>query len=179
MAVRWYIQSVERQNRQPKSLCQTKLSLKTEGKKEIVLCPSHSHKPPPPPPPSGSPVSRRSSGGDDGNPLQDSCLENPRGAWLAMVHRVIKNQTRQKQLARHVHIVYCTCTYMFPLSKNTSKHLWLKHSKLFSKNYLIYAFDNIVTSSQICFCSPFKRRGKTHYNIRQWLKYSSFKPTGI
>ena len=151
MAVRWYIQSVERQNHQPKILCQTKLSLKTEGKNQIVLCPSYPQTSPPPPPPTVSPVSRRSSGGNDSYPLQYSCLENPRGAWLAMVHRVIKNQTRQKQLARHVHIVYCTCTYMFPLSKNTSKHLWLKHSKLFSKNYLIYAFDNIVTSSQI-FC---------------------------
>ena len=118
MAVRWYIQSVERQNHQPKILCQTKLSLKTEGKKQIVLCPSNPQKPSPPPPLPVSPVSRRSSGGDDGYPLQYSCLENPRGAWLAVVHSVIKNQTRQKQLARHVHIVYYTCTYMFALSKN-------------------------------------------------------------
>ena len=32
----------------------------------------------------------RSAGGGHGNPLQYSCLENPRdrGAWWAMVHRV-------------------------------------------------------------------------------------------
>ena len=32
----------------------------------------------------------RSSGGAHGNPLQNSCLENPmdRGAWRAMVHGV-------------------------------------------------------------------------------------------
>ena len=32
----------------------------------------------------------------DGNPLQDSCLENPRdrGAWWAIVHGVEKSQTR-------------------------------------------------------------------------------------
>ena len=32
----------------------------------------------------------RSAGGGHGNPLQYSCLENPRdrGAWRAMVHRV-------------------------------------------------------------------------------------------
>ena len=32
----------------------------------------------------------RSLGGEHGNPLQDSCLENPmdRGAWWATVHRV-------------------------------------------------------------------------------------------
>ena len=37
----------------------------------------------------------RSLGGGHGNPLQDSCLENPmdRGAWWAAVHRVAKNQT--------------------------------------------------------------------------------------
>ena len=38
----------------------------------------------------------RSHGGGNGNPLYDSCLENPtdRGAWRATVHRVAKRQTR-------------------------------------------------------------------------------------
>ena len=37
-----------------------------------------------------TPVSGRSPGGQHGNPLQYSRLENPmdRGAWWAMVHRV-------------------------------------------------------------------------------------------
>ena len=37
----------------------------------------------------------RSPGGEHGNPLQYSCLENPtgRGAWWATVHRVTKSQT--------------------------------------------------------------------------------------
>ena len=37
----------------------------------------------------------RSPGGENGNPLQYSCLENPmdRGASWATVHRVTKNQT--------------------------------------------------------------------------------------
>ena len=37
--------------------------------------------------------SGRSPGGGHGNPLQYSCLENPmdRGAWRAIVHRVIKS----------------------------------------------------------------------------------------
>ena len=36
-----------------------------------------------------------------GNPLQYSCLENPkdRGAWWATVHIVAKTQTRLKQLS--------------------------------------------------------------------------------
>ena len=35
----------------------------------------------------------RYSGGGHGNPLQYSCLENPkdRGAWRSRVHRVTKN----------------------------------------------------------------------------------------
>ena len=37
-----------------------------------------------------------------GNPLQDSCLENPmnRGAWWATVHGVAKSWTRLSDLAR-------------------------------------------------------------------------------
>ena len=37
----------------------------------------------------------RSLGGGHGNPLQNSCLENPmnRGAWQAAVHEVTKSQT--------------------------------------------------------------------------------------
>ena len=37
----------------------------------------------------------KSPGGGHGNPLQDSCLENPmdRGAWQVTVHRVAKSQT--------------------------------------------------------------------------------------
>ena len=37
----------------------------------------------------------RLPGGDHGNPLQYSCLENPmdRGAWQATVHRIAKSQT--------------------------------------------------------------------------------------
>ena len=39
----------------------------------------------------------QSAGGGNGNPLQDSCLENPmdRGAWQAIIHGVAKNQTQQ------------------------------------------------------------------------------------
>ena len=42
------------------------------------------------------PESGRSSGGGNGNPLQDSCLENSmaRGAWWVTVHGVAKSGTR-------------------------------------------------------------------------------------
>ena len=41
------------------------------------------------------PGSGRSHGGEHGNPLQDSCLENPmdREAWQATVHGVTKSWT--------------------------------------------------------------------------------------
>ena len=41
------------------------------------------------------PGSGRSPGGGHGNPLQYSCLKNPRDreAWRATVHRVAKGQT--------------------------------------------------------------------------------------
>ena len=49
------------------------------------------------------PESGRSPGGGCGNPLQYSCLENSmdRGAWLATVHEVTKNQTQLKWLSTH------------------------------------------------------------------------------
>ena len=45
----------------------------------------------------------RFPGGEHGNPLQYSCLENPtdRGAWEATVHSVAKSQTGLKQLSTH------------------------------------------------------------------------------
>ena len=40
-------------------------------------------------------------GEGNGNPLQDSCLENPRdgGAWWAAVYGVTQSRTRLKQLS--------------------------------------------------------------------------------
>ena len=48
---------------------------------------------------SSIPGSGRSCGGGHDNPLQNSCLENPRDrrTWWATVHRVAKNWTQLKQ----------------------------------------------------------------------------------
>ena len=45
----------------------------------------------------------KSLGGEYGNLLQYSCLENPmdQEAWQAMVHRVAKSQIQLKQLSMH------------------------------------------------------------------------------
>ena len=50
------------------------------------------------------PGSGRSPGGRHGNPLQYSCLENPRdrGVWQATDHRVAKSRTQLKRLSSHV-----------------------------------------------------------------------------
>ena len=49
------------------------------------------------------PGSGRSPRGGPGNPLQYSCLENPRdrGTWQATVPRVTQSQTRLKCLSAH------------------------------------------------------------------------------
>ena len=49
----------------------------------------------------------RSPRGGHGNPLQNSCLENPmaRGAWWAIVHRVAQSQTQLKQLNMHINLI--------------------------------------------------------------------------
>ena len=46
------------------------------------------------------PGSGRSPGVGNGNPLQNSCLENPmdKGAWQATAHGVTKSQIQLKQL---------------------------------------------------------------------------------
>ena len=52
------------------------------------------------------PGSERSLGGEHGNTLQYSYLENPmnRRAWQATVHRVTWSWTCLNQLSRHTHI---------------------------------------------------------------------------
>ena len=49
------------------------------------------------------PGSERSPGGEHGNPLQYSRLENPmnQGAWQATVHRVTQSWTQLKGLSTH------------------------------------------------------------------------------
>ena len=53
------------------------------------------------------PGSGRSPGGGHGNPLQNSCMENPmdRGAWWATVHRVAQSQARLKRLSMYAYVV--------------------------------------------------------------------------
>ena len=54
------------------------------------------------------PGSGRSPGEGNGNPLQDSCLENPMdgGAWWATVHGVAKSRTRLSDLTLTSNFIY-------------------------------------------------------------------------
>ena len=49
--------------------------------------------------------SGRSPGGGQDNPLQYSCVENPRdrGAWWATVHRIAQSRTLLRRLSTHAH----------------------------------------------------------------------------
>ena len=58
--------------------------------------------------PNSVPRLGRSPGGEHGNPLQDSCLENPmdRRAYWVSVYRVTKSWTRLKGLSTHTESIY-------------------------------------------------------------------------
>ena len=60
--------------------------------------------------PGSIPGSGRSPGEENGNPLQYSCLENPRdrGAWWAAIYGVAQSQTRLKRLSSSSRLVI-TC----------------------------------------------------------------------
>ena len=64
------------------------------------------------------------TGEGNGNPLQYSCLENPRdgGAWWAAVSGVAQSQTRLKQLSssildtyNHMHFIYVHIYFVYIL----------------------------------------------------------------
>ena len=54
-------------------------------------------------------------GGRNGNPLQCSCLENPRdgGAWWAAVYAVSQSRTRLKRLSSSSSRRMCTAAWQF------------------------------------------------------------------
>ena len=71
---------------------------------------------------SSIPGSGRSPGGENGNPLQYSCLENSmdRGAWQATVYEPTKSWTR---LSTHPQITYMLKTHLSYLQSEDCIHL--------------------------------------------------------
>ena len=111
-------------------------------------------------------------GEGNGNPLQCSCLENPRdgGAWWAAVYAVAQSRTRLKRLNsnRHFHIqlfdsllirkqkenyVYIPSLQRSPVRKSLKYFLFLLlgnwHSLIFFLNYMFLRKLLIITSKLI------------------------------
>ena len=64
------------------------------------------------------PAWRRSPGGENGNSLQYSCLDNPtdREAWQTAVHRVADSRTQLKLLSKHMLLL--GASQVVPVLKN-------------------------------------------------------------
>ena len=96
------------------------------------------------------PASGRSPGGGQGNPLQYSCLQNPkdRGAWQATVHGITKSQILLKWLS--------TYTYINSVQFNrsvVSDSLWphgLQHTRLPRSSTTPGAYSNSHPLHQWC-----------------------------
>ena len=86
----------------------------------------------------------KTPGGRNGNPLQESCLENPteRGAWLATVHRVEKSQTWLKWLQFSSVTQLCSTPYD---SMDCSKPGFPVHDQLpeFTQTHVHWVSDAI------------------------------------
>ena len=71
------------------------------------------------------PGSGRSPGGENGNPLQFSCLGNPvdRGAWWTMVHEVKKEWEVNRHMCAHTQVgsgVYSKTRNSVPVNTTSS-----------------------------------------------------------
>ena len=65
----------------------------------------------------------------NGNPLQYSCLDNPkdRGDWWATVHRVTKRRTQLKWLSMHI-----PCISLLPFMSGFAVYLGWAETKLYT-----------------------------------------------
>ena len=79
-------------------------------------------------------------GGGNGNPLQCSCLENPRdgGAWWAAIYGVAQSQT---QLKRHSS---SSSSIAQSKKKGGILNAYIKESKSIWKDYILYDFTCIT-----------------------------------
>ena len=107
----------------------------------------------------------KTDGEGNGNPLQNSCLENPkdRGAWWAAVYGVAQSRTRLKRLraAAAGHITserprirgVCTSTFMSSCSVLPSCAIWASNMSL-PNNPEMHQTDG----PSGCFMAPTSRR---------------------
>ena len=85
-------------------------------------------------------------GEGNGNPLQCSCLENPRdkGAWWAAVSGVAQSRTRLKRLSRYIYI------YIY-INKQAFARMWKKWSTC---TLLVKIINFLLQSSKVNANSP-------------------------
>ena len=101
----------------------------------------------------------RSTGGEHGNPLQYSCVENPmdRASWQATVHRVTKSKMQLKWFSTHAH-TYAQMEQL-PWLEFTS---WVKE---------------VVSEYESMNCVIHRETLASHLNLiiffRIWLKWST------
>ena len=83
----------------------------------------------------------------NGNPLQDSCLENSmdRGAWWATVHRVAKSQTQMSNFTS----LHFNCT----IALESAFLLFLFDYRIFKHIHIEKCFDNYQPKGQSLFSS--------------------------
>ena len=79
------------------------------------------------------PFSRSCIGEGNGNPLQCSCLENPRdgGAWWAAVYGVAQSRTRLKRLSSSV-ILWLDCIMNWYRVSFWGEEIWKQVTQLFT-----------------------------------------------
>ena len=95
-------------------------------------------------------------GGEHGNPLQYSCLENPmdRGAWWATVHGVTKSRTWVKWLSSHssVHNQGWSSPALFSVCLFCKSHdFW---GRLLCSAPYLYITNSIILKAQCLSLSP-------------------------
>ena len=90
------------------------------------------------------PWSGNSPGGGHGNPLQDSCLENPmdRRAWQPVLHGVTKSQTRLKWLSSSTALRgnFSATVFLFTLLYNVTFFSQCLYHLKFSSSVFIFNY---------------------------------------
>ena len=103
--------------------------------------------------PGSIPGPGRSPGEGNGNPLQYSCLENPKNeeAWQATVHGVVKDRTRLSSFTfacRPMYPVSCSFDFYFHIPKHTDK--------VHFPSCLICQYLSLIHEELLCeFCTRF------------------------
>ena len=113
-------------------------------------------------------------GEGNGNPLQCSCLENPRdgGAWWAAVYGVAQSRTRLKRLSSsssgsvaQSHLILCD-----PMDCSTTGFPVLHHFSEFTQTHVRWIGDAIQPSHPLPSPSPPAFNLPQHQGLFQWVR---------